>query len=157
MVRDPDDELVQRLRGGFTAQGTEIDAFRNFIYAMLGLTVVIALVGIANTTTLSITERGREIGLLRAVGATGSGIRRMVLLEAALLAVVGAAVGLGIALGGGWALITITGGTELGSIAVPWMSLAIMAIGAILAGTLAAAYPAWRASRQPVLEAVSST
>lgn len=139
------------------SQGTEIDAFRNFIYAMLGLTVIIALVGIANTTTLSITERTREIGLLRAIGTTSGSVRIIILLEAALLAVVGTLVGLAIALGIGWALIAATGGSDLPSTSVPWLTLGIIGAGAVLAGVLSAAYPAWRASRRDVLKAIATS
>lgn len=145
-------------RSGYLAsQGSEIDQFRNFIDAMLGLTVIIALVGIANTTTLSINERTREIGLLRAIGTTSGSVRIIVLLEAALLAVVGTLIGLAIALGLGWALIAVTGGTDVPSVAVPWLTLSIIGGGAVLAGVLSAAYPAWRASRRDVLHAIATT
>lgn len=136
---------------------TEIDQFRNFIWAMLGLTVVIALVGVANTTTLAVRERVREIGTLRAIGTTRRGVRRIIRLEAGLLAALGTLVGITLATAGGWATIEALAGAELGTVAIPWPSLAIISIGAIAAGVLAAAYPAWRASRMPPLDALAVT
>ena len=149
--------LFETRSGYLASQGSEIDEFRNFIYAMLGLTVVIALVGIANTTTLSITERTREIGLLRAIGTTSGSVRVIILLEAALLALVGTLVGLAVALGLGWALIAAVGGSDLPSAAIPWLTLSIVGVGAVGAGVLAAAHPAWRASRRNVLKAIATT
>ena len=148
--------LVDTRSGYLASQGSEIDDFRNFIFAMLGLTVIIALVGIANTTTLSIAERTREIGLLRAIGTTSASVRVIILLEAALLAVVGTLVGLAIALGLGWALVAATGGSDLPSAAVPWLTLSVIGVGALLAGVLSAVYPAWRASRRDVLSAIAA-
>ena len=136
---------------------TEIDDFRNLVWAMLGLTVVIALVGVANTTTLAVRQRVREIGTLRAIGTTPRTVRRISRLEAGLLAALGTLVGLTLATAGGWATIEVLGGAELGTVAIPWLSLAIIGIGAIGAGVLAAAYPAWRASRRPPLNALAVT
>lgn len=136
---------------------TEIDQFRNFIWAMLGLTVVIALVGIANTTILAVRQRTREIGTLRAIGTTPRGVRRIIRLEAGLLAALGTLVGLTLAVVGGWATIEVLAGAELGAVAIPPLSLAVIGIGAIVAGVLAAAYPAWRASRTPPLDALAVT
>lgn len=135
--------------------GNEIDSFRNFIYALLSLTVVIALVGVANTTVLSISERVREIGLLRAVGMTGDGVRKVIVYETALLTVAGTSAGTALALLGSWALISVSGGTEMPSVIVPWASLAIIAFGSIAAGLMTAVVPALSASRKPVLVALA--
>ena len=132
---------------------TEVDDFVNFVYAMLALTVIIALVGIANTTTLAMNERTREFGLLRAVGTTPGGIRRIAFLEATLLAALGAVIGVGIAVGGAWSLLAVA--VDL-SLVVPWLSLGIIAICGIVAGVLAAVYPGWRASRRPMLDAIAT-
>ena len=155
LVADTPGSLLETRDSYLAAAGTEIDAIRNLVYAMLGLTVFIALVGITNTTMLAINERTREIGLLRAIGATRTGVRRIVRLEAALLAAVGTAVGVVIALFGGWALLATVQGAP--ALAVPWLSLWIITIGGIVAGTAAAAYPSWRASRRPTLEAIAVT
>ena len=136
---------------------TEIDDFRNLIWAMLGLTVVLALVGVANTTTLAVRQRTREIGTLRAIGTTPRGVRSIIRLEAGLLATLGTLVGLTLATAGGWATVKVLAGAELGTVAIPWLSLTTISIGAVAAGVLAAAYPAWQASRKPPLDALAVT
>jgi putative ABC transport system permease protein len=135
--------------------GSEVDAFRNFIDGMLYLAGFIALLGVANTTALAINERAGEIGLLRAVGATRRELRRIVRLEAALLSFVAALVGITVAVGVGWALIDVAGGTDLPSVVVPWARLAVTLVVAVAAGVIAAAWPAHRASQVPVLEMIS--
>lgn len=148
--------LLETRQSYLDGASTEVDSFRNFIYSLLGLTVLIAVVGIANTTALSISERLKEVGLLRAIGTTRTGIRRIIRYEAILLAIVGTLTGLAVAVAGGWALITVAGGAELATVAIPWLSLGIIGLGAIAAGTAAAAYPAWRSSRTPTLEAIAN-
>lgn len=135
-----------------SSRTSEIDGFRNFIYGMLGLTVIIAIVGIANTTALSISERTREIGLLRAIGTHEAGVRRIVRLEAGLLSIMGALIGLASALLIGWSVIEAAGA---GPTAVPWTTVIAITLGGAVAGVLVAAYPAWRGSRQPILEAIA--
>lgn len=136
--------------------GTDIDQFRNLIWAMLSLTVVLALVGVANTTTLAMHQRVREIGTLRAIGATARGVRRIIRFEAGLLAALGTVVGLVLAVVGGWATLEVLAGAQFGAV-VPWLSLAVIGVGAVAAGVLAAAYPAWRATRVPLLDALAVT
>ncbi|MCZ7421973.1 ABC transporter permease [Verrucosispora sp. WMMA2121] len=132
--------------------GSEIAAFRNFIDGMLVLASFIALLGVANTTALAIKERSGELGLLRAVGTTRRELRRIVRLEVALLSFVAASIGIAVAVGFGWALITVTGGAEIPSVVVPWSRLAVTLVVAVAAGVVAAAWPAFRVSRVPVLE-----
>ncbi|WP_204004269.1 FtsX-like permease family protein [Micromonospora lutea] len=132
--------------------GSEIAAFRNFIDGMLLLAGFIALLGVANTTALAINERSGELGLLRAVGATRRELRRIVRLEVALLSFVAASIGIAVAFGFGWALIDVTGGAEIPSVVVPWSRLAVTLVVAVAAGVVAAAWPAFRVSRVPVLE-----
>jgi putative ABC transport system permease protein len=137
------------------SSGSEVDAFRNFIDGMLYLAGFIALLGVANTTALAINERAGEIGLLRAVGATRRELRRIVRLEAALLSFVAALVGITVAIGVGWALVDVAGGTDLPSVVVPWARLAVTLVVAVAAGVIAAAWPAHRASQVPVLEMIN--
>lgn len=137
--------------------GSEVDAFRNFINGMLGLASFIALLGVANTTALAINERSGEIGLLRAVGATRRELRRIVRLEVALLSFVAASIGIAVAVGVGWALIDVAGGAEIPTVVVPWPRLAVTLVAAVAAGVAAAAWPAFRVSRVPVLELMSRT
>jgi putative ABC transport system permease protein len=132
--------------------GSEIAAVGNFIDGMLILASFIALLGVANTTALAINERSGELGLLRAIGATRRELRRIVRLEAALLSFVAASIGIAVAVGFGWALIDVTGGAEIPSVVVPWSRLAVTLVVAVAAGVVAAAWPAFRVSRVPVLE-----
>lgn len=155
--------LVRATPGSFLAtravhvanSGSEVDAFRNFIDGMLYLASFIALLGVANTTALAISERAGEIGLLRAVGATRRELRGIVHLEAALLSFVAASIGIVMAVAFGSTLIDVTGGTDLPSVIVPWTRLAVTLVVAVAAGVAAAAWPAFRVSRVPVLELVS--
>ncbi|MFY1668579.1 FtsX-like permease family protein [Plantactinospora sp. WMMB334] len=134
--------------------GSEIAALGNFIDGMLILASLVALLGVANTTALAINERSGEIGLLRAVGATRRELRRIVRLEVALLSFVAASIGIAVAAGFGWALIDVAGGAEIPSVVVPWSRLAATLAVAVAAGVVAAAWPAFRVSRVPVLELV---
>jgi putative ABC transport system permease protein len=135
--------------------GSEIAALGNFVDGVLILASVIALLGVANTTALAINERSGEIGLLRAVGASRRELRRIVRIEAALLSFVAASIGIVVAAGLTWALIDVTGGTEIPSVVLPWPRLAVTLVAAVAAGVGAAAWPAFRVSRVPTLELVS--
>ncbi|WP_194921867.1 ABC transporter permease [Catenulispora rubra] len=124
--------------------------------AMLGLAILIALIGIANTLSLSVLERTRESALLRALGLTKQQLRRMLMLEAMLMAVLG--VSLGIVMGGGfgWALVHLVAkATGVGSLAIPYTQLLIYVVAGALAGVLAAVIPARRAARQTVAAAIT--
>ncbi|MFM7534469.1 MAG: FtsX-like permease family protein [Acidimicrobiales bacterium] len=155
--------LVRSTPGSFLAtraehvanSGSEVDAFRNFIDGVLYLASFIALLGVANTTALAVSERSSEIGLLRAVGATRRELRRIVRLEAALLSLVAASIGIAVAVAFGWALIDVTGGSNLPRVVVPWTRLAVTLLVAVAAGVAAAALPAHRVSRAPVLALVN--
>ncbi len=136
--------------------GSEVAQVLSLIYAMLGLTVIIAIVGVANTTTLSISERTREFGLLRAVGATATSVRRIVRIEALLMSILGTTAGLTLAAGAAWALINADGGSEVTKTTVPWLAFAVLGIGGAFGGLAAATIPAWRASRLPTLAALTN-
>ncbi len=125
-------------------------------YALLGLSIVIAVLGIVNTLALSIMERTREIGLLRAVGLGRLQLSGTIVIESVLIAVFGAVAGLAIGLGLAATLPTIFADDGLSSLVVPWPSLVVMLLLAAVVGVLAALWPAIRASRMPVLEAVSN-
>lgn len=155
-VRDTPGSFVATRAEHVANSGSEVDAFRTFIDGMLYLASFIALLGVANTTALAISERAGEIGLLRAVGATRRELRRIVRLEAALLSFVAASVGITVAVGFGSALIAVTGGTDLPSVVVPWARLAVTLVVAVAFGVIAAAGPAYRVSKVPVLELISA-
>ncbi|MEY9861209.1 putative ABC transport system permease protein [Catenulispora sp. GAS73] len=135
---------------------SSLDQILALFTAMLGLAILIALIGIANTLSLSVLERTRESALLRALGLTKQQLRRMLMLEAMLMAVLG--VSLGIMMGGGfgWALVHLVAkATGVGSLAIPYTQLLIYVVAGALAGVLAAVIPARRAARQTVAAAIT--
>ncbi|GAA1420265.1 ABC transporter permease [Streptomyces thermospinosisporus] len=135
-----------------------IDMMLTLVYALLALAVLIALLGIANTLTLAIHERTRELGLLRAVGQTRAQLRAMVRWESVLVAAFGTAGGL--ALGGflGWVLVAASDGASDSAFAfaIPPVQLALVALVGLAAGALAGLRPASRASRLNVLQAIAT-
>jgi putative ABC transport system permease protein len=134
------------------AQASGVNSLLTLVYVMLALAIVIALLGIANTLSLSVHERTREIGLLRAVGATRGQIRSMIRGESLIVALSGTAGGLAIGLVPGWALARAA--TD-GTFAAPPVQLVVIAVIGALAGVLAALRPARRAARMDILRAVA--
>jgi putative ABC transport system permease protein len=137
---------------------SNVDMLLTIIYALLALAIVIALMGIANTLSLSIHERTRELGLLRAVGQTRRQMRSMVRGESVLIASFGAVGGLALGVFLGWALVRVVGASA-GTIEVfdlpTTRLLVVLAVGA-LAGVVAGIRPARRASRLDILAAIGS-
>jgi putative ABC transport system permease protein len=125
------------------------------VMAMLFLSLVIALFGIANTLALNVFERTREIGLIRAVGGTRRQVRRMIRVEAVLIALFGAIVGVALGVGAGAALVSALAdeGFVFGLSVVP---LVVVLVGGFVAGLLASILPARRAARMDVLEAIAT-
>jgi putative ABC transport system permease protein len=125
----------------------------NILYLLLGLSVIVSMFGVINTLVLSVFERTREIGMLRAVGMTRRQVRRMVRHESIVTALIGAALGIGVGIS--LAGLTSLALSQYGVVfALPYKSLAAFLVVAILAGMLAAILPARRASRLNVLEAL---
>jgi putative ABC transport system permease protein len=143
-------------RAGYADQAaTGVDLFLGVVYALLALAVLIALMGIANTLSLSVHERTRELGLLRAVGETRRQVRSMVRAESVLVALFGTIGGSMLGLFLGWALVTAAG-SDTAVFAVPVGRLvAVLVVGAV-AGVVAGLRPARRAARLDVLEAIAS-
>ncbi|MDT0306621.1 FtsX-like permease family protein [Streptomyces sp. DSM 44917] len=153
-ARDHGNAEVQT-RAEFAASSAQgVDMMLTLVYALLGLAVLIALSGIANTLTLAVHERTRELGLLRAVGQTRAQLRATVRWESALVAAFGTAGGLTLGAFLGWALVRATDSSGTGAFTVPPLQLTIIALTGLLAGAAAAWRPARRASRLPVLQAV---
>ncbi|MEO6652435.1 MAG: FtsX-like permease family protein [Ilumatobacteraceae bacterium] len=137
--------------------GAEVDQTLYFVYGMLGLAVLIALMGIANTLSLSIHERIRELGVLRAVGQTRSQVRAMVRWESMIIAVFGTVLGVGLGTFLGWGLMRALAQQEgFGVFAVPFGPLGAVLVFAALAGVVAAWRPAHRAARIDVLAAIAT-
>jgi putative ABC transport system permease protein len=132
-----------------------INRMLNLVYVLLVLALVIAFFGIANTLALSVVERTREIGLLRAVGMARSQVRASVRWEAVLIALLGTALGVAIGLGFSWAIVTALEKDGFHEVTVPAGQLAAIAGLSALGAVVAAALPARRAARLRVLDAVS--
>lgn len=145
------DEYAQSSAGG-------IDMMLTLVYALLALAVLIALLGIANTLTLAIHERTRELGLLRAVGQTRSQLRAMVRWESVLVAAFGTAGGLGLGAFLGWVLVKASDGASDSAFAfaIPPVQLLVVALVGLGAGALAGLRPARRAARLDVLRAIAT-
>ncbi len=156
VVKDLPTVTVQDPAEFAQSQKDQIDFFLNFIYGLLGLAIVIALLGIVNTLALSVIERTREVGLLRAVGVSRRQLRRMVRLEAVVVAVLGAVLGIGTGLVFGVALQRAIADQGVDVLAVPWGQLALFVVFAAVAGVLAAVFPARRAARLNVLDAIGT-
>jgi putative ABC transport system permease protein len=137
-------------------QKGQINFFLNIIYALLGLAVIIAVLGIVNTLALSVIERTREIGLLRAVGLSRSQLRRMVRLESVIVAVLGAVLGVVMGIAFGVALQRAIADQGIDVLAIPWVRLIAFVLVAAAVGVLAAVIPARRAARLDVLRAIST-
>jgi putative ABC transport system permease protein len=135
---------------------SQIRQFIGLVFALLALTLLIGFVGILNTLLLSIIERTREIGLLRAVGTTRSQLARMISWEAVIVSVFGAALGALLGVFFGWAVVASLQADDVEiilSIPITWLAASLIAAG--VAGIIASVYPARRASRLNVLEAIA--
>ncbi|MBD8868435.1 ABC transporter permease [Nocardioides donggukensis] len=133
-----------------------IDQLLTLIYGLLALALVIAVLGIVNTLALSVIERTREIGLLRAIGLSRRQLRTMIRLESVVIAVLGALLGTGLGLVFGVVLMKDLESEGLEVIAVPWGQLAAFLVVSLLVGVLAAVFPARRAGRLDVLRAIAT-
>jgi putative ABC transport system permease protein len=137
-------------------QRAPIDQSLLMIYALLGLAVVIAVLGIVNTLALSVIERTREVGLLRAVGLSRRQLRRMVRLESVSIAVLGATLGVGLGLLFGLGLLSALADDGLSEVRVPAAQLVAFVLASGVVGVLAAVWPARRAARLDVLTAITT-
>jgi putative ABC transport system permease protein len=136
------------------ARSAEIDRDLGLLYVLLALAVLIALLGIANTLTLSVFERTRELGLLRAIGMARRQVRAMVRWESVIIALFGTCMGLVIGLFFSWAMVKAA--PDQAALTVPAGQLAAGTLVAALAGVIAAVFPARRAARLDVLAAIST-
>ena len=129
-----------------------LNTLLNLLYVLLSLSIVVSLFGIVNTLVLTVFERTRELGMLRAVGMSRRQVRRMIRHESIITALLGAALGIPV----GILLALMVGGAiGTGAFAIPVGTLIVFIIAAIIAGLIAAIWPARRAGRLNVLEALS--
>ena len=143
-------ETAEQFKDG---QIDQLNMALNIVYALLGLSVIVSLFGIVNTLVLSVFERTRELGMLRAIGMTRRQVRRMIRHESVVTALIGATFGVGV--GMFLAGIVTHALSDYGIVfAVPYKSLVVFGGVAIVAGMLAAILPARRASRLNVLKAL---
>jgi len=148
-VQDRDEYAADQTAG--------LDMMLGVIYALLALAIIIALMGIANTLSLSVHERRRELGVLRAVGQTRGQLRAMVRDESVLIAVFGTVGGLALGVFLGWALVEVAASSSgVGVFTAPVAQLAVILVVGAIAGVLAGVRPARRAARLDVLDAVRS-
>jgi putative ABC transport system permease protein len=133
-----------------------ISTLLNVIYGLLAISIIIALIGIANTLSLSIHERTRELGLLRAMGMTRTQVRTLVRWEAVIVALIGTSVGLLLGLGLSWTLINGLSSQGFDSFSVPVAPLAFIVVGAAILAVVASLWPAYKASKLDVLDAIAT-
>ncbi|OLB66760.1 MAG: hypothetical protein AUI10_01790 [Actinobacteria bacterium 13_2_20CM_2_72_6] len=137
-------------------QASQIDQLLSLFYMLLGLAVVIAIIGIINTLALSVLERVRELGLLRALGMTKGQLRSMIRWEAIIIAVLGAVLGLAVGTFFGWTVVRALHNSGISEFSVPIGTLIGFVVFAAIAGVLAAVFPGRRAAKIDVLRAVTT-
>jgi len=146
-VRD-EDGLVEEANN-------QIQLLLNVIYGFLSISIFVALFGITNTLSLSVYERTREIGLMRAIGTYRKQIRRMIFIESSIISIFGAALGTGLGIFFAWSLIQTLADEGFTVFAISIQQTFLWIGIAIIAGVIAAILPAIRAARQNILEAIS--
>jgi len=136
-------------------QEDKVNQILGLVSALLFLSIIIALFGIVNTLALSVFERTRELGLLRAVGMSRRQVRTMIRGESVIIAVLGAVLGLAVGVLFGWAIVAALGDQGIKTLVIPGGQLAVYVVLAALAGVVAAVFPARRAARLDVLAAIT--
>ncbi|CAL9461400.1 ABC transporter permease [Streptomyces sp. enrichment culture] len=134
----------------------QIGQLLNMIYGLLALAIVVAILGVVNTLALSVVERTREIGLMRAIGLSRRQLRRMIRMESVVIALFGALLGLGLGLGWGATAQQLLALEGLKVLDIPWPTIAGVFVGSAFVGLFAALVPAFRAGRMNVLNAIAT-
>jgi putative ABC transport system permease protein len=137
-------------------QAGQVDQFLALIYGLLFLSVIIAIVGIIITLLLSVFERRREIGLLRAVGMTRSQVRTMVRWESVITSLFGAVTGVVLGILSGIVIVISLNDSGFSAFTLPIANTFIILVGAFIIGVIAAVFPAWRATRTNIIAAIAS-
>ncbi|MFE1830893.1 ABC transporter permease [Streptomyces yangpuensis] len=134
----------------------QVGQLLNMVYGLLGLAIVVAVLGVVNTLALSVVERTREIGLMRAIGLSRRQLRRMIRLESVVIALFGALLGLGLGMGWGATAQQLLALEGLKVLEIPWPTIIGVFAGSAFVGLFAALVPAFRAGRMNVLNAIAS-
>ncbi|MET9845331.1 ABC transporter permease [Streptomyces ossamyceticus] len=134
----------------------QVGQLLNMVYGLLALAIVVAILGVVNTLALSVVERTREIGLMRAIGLSRRQLRRMIRLESVVIALFGALLGLGLGMGWGATAQRLLALEGLEVLDIPWPTIIGVFIGSAFVGLFAALVPAFRAGRMNVLNAIAT-
>ncbi|MFI5637710.1 ABC transporter permease [Streptomyces goshikiensis] len=134
----------------------QVGSLLNMVYGLLALAIIVAVLGVVNTLALSVVERTREIGLMRAIGLSRRQLRRMIRLESVVIALFGALLGLGLGMGWGVTAQKLLELQNLNVLEIPWSTIIGVFIGSAFVGLFAALVPAFRAGRMNVLNAIAS-
>ncbi|WP_225838038.1 ABC transporter permease [Streptomyces sp. NK08204] len=134
----------------------QIGQMLNLIYGLLALAIIVAVLGVVNTLALSVVERTREIGLMRAIGLSRRQLRRMIRLESVVIALFGALLGLGLGMGWGATAQKLLALEGLKVLDIPWPTITGVFVGSAFVGLFAALIPAFRAGRMNVLNAIAT-
>ncbi|MEU0436668.1 FtsX-like permease family protein [Streptomyces sp. NPDC006290] len=134
----------------------QVGQLLNMVYGLLGLAIVVAILGVVNTLALSVVERTREIGLMRAIGLSRRQLRRMIRLESVVIALFGALLGLGLGMSWGATAQKLLALEGLKVLEIPWPTIIGVFIGSAFVGLFAALIPAFRAGRMNVLNAIAT-
>ncbi|QES48617.1 hypothetical protein DEJ50_13080 [Streptomyces venezuelae] len=134
----------------------QVGTLLNMVYGLLALAIIVAILGVVNTLALSVVERTREIGLMRAIGLSRRQLRRMIRLESVVIALFGALLGLGLGMGWGATAQQLLALEGLKVLEIPWGTILGVFIGSAFVGLFAALVPAFRAGRMNVLNAIAS-
>ncbi|MFE9611978.1 ABC transporter permease [Streptomyces sp. NPDC006012] len=134
----------------------QIGQLLNMVYGLLALAIIVAVLGVVNTLALSVVERTREIGLMRAIGLSRRQLRRMIRMESVVIALFGALLGLGLGMGWGATAQKLLALEGLGVLDIPWPTIIGVFVGSAFVGLFAALIPAFRAGRMNVLNAIAT-
>ncbi|KAB2973180.1 ABC transporter permease [Streptomyces sp. SS1-1] len=134
----------------------QVGQLLNMVYGLLALAIIVAVLGVVNTLALSVVERTREIGLLRAIGLSRRQLRRMIRMESVVIALFGALLGLGLGMGWGATAQRLLALEGLDVLEIPWGTIAGVFVGSAFVGLFAALVPAFRAGRMNVLNAIAT-
>ncbi|MFV0135416.1 ABC transporter permease [Streptomyces sp. HMX87] len=134
----------------------QVGQLLNMVYGLLALAIIVAILGVVNTLALSVVERTREIGLMRAIGLSRRQLRRMIRMESVVIALFGALLGLGLGMGWGATAQRLLALEGLNVLDIPWPTIIGVFIGSAFVGLFAALVPAFRAGRMNVLNAIAT-